>query len=81
MTLRAEGSLAGALPTLRRIFFGGDVLTAETLAHVRRVAPEATCVNFYGATETPQAIAWHPLDAASGTSGVQPLGGVAGPAS
>ena len=46
-----------SLPSLRHVFFGGDVLTASMVDRVRRVAPHARCVNFYGATETPQAVA------------------------
>ncbi|MGH7829278.1 MAG: AMP-binding protein, partial [Candidatus Binatia bacterium] len=42
--------------SLRYVFFGGDVLTRQHVAGVRRLAPAATCVNFYGATETPQAM-------------------------
>jgi amino acid adenylation domain-containing protein len=48
---------AGALPSLRFVFFGGDVLTRSLVRAVREAAPKATVVNFYGATETPQAMA------------------------
>jgi amino acid adenylation domain-containing protein len=48
---------AGRLPRLRHVFFGGDALTAGTVDRVRRLAPHATFVNFYGTTETPQAVA------------------------
>lgn len=60
----ARGLAAGArergvqLPALRYVFFAGDVLTAAVLDEIRQVAPHATCVNFYGATETPQAMGW-----------------------
>ncbi|HEX5759074.1 MAG TPA: amino acid adenylation domain-containing protein [Thermoanaerobaculia bacterium] len=47
------------LPELRRAFFGGDVLTERDVARLRGVALRAMCVNFYGTTETPQAVAWH----------------------
>jgi amino acid adenylation domain-containing protein len=47
-----------ALPDLRHVFFGGDVLTEGDVARLRAKAPGAVCVNFYGATETPQAVAW-----------------------
>ncbi|HEY0603650.1 MAG TPA: amino acid adenylation domain-containing protein, partial [Herpetosiphonaceae bacterium] len=46
------------LPALRYAFFGGDTLTGNDLLHMRRLAPAATCVNFYGATETPQAMGY-----------------------
>ncbi|MCP4658990.1 MAG: amino acid adenylation domain-containing protein, partial [bacterium] len=41
---------------LRYLFFGGDVLGAQDLSRLRELAPEAVWVNFYGATETPQAM-------------------------
>ena len=49
------------LPQLRRACFGGELLGAATVAALRRLAPQVTCVNFYGTTETPQAMAWHVL--------------------
>jgi amino acid adenylation domain-containing protein len=47
-----------ALPDLRYACFGGDVLTERDVARLRALAPAAACVNFYGTTETPQAMAW-----------------------
>jgi amino acid adenylation domain-containing protein len=47
----------GTLP-LRRAFFGGDVLTNQHVTQLRLLAPSVQCVNFYGATETPQAMAY-----------------------
>jgi non-ribosomal peptide synthetase component F len=44
------------LESLRYVFFGGDVLSHEDVARFRPLAHGATIVNFYGATETPQAI-------------------------
>ena len=52
------------LPALRYAFFGGDLLTHRTAALLNRVSPDAQIVNFYGATETPQAMAWHSIDSA-----------------
>lgn len=43
----------------RYAFFGGDRLTRRHLLRLRRRAPSVACVNFYGATETPQAMAFH----------------------
>ncbi|MET9960299.1 amino acid adenylation domain-containing protein [Streptomyces sp. NPDC006326] len=51
----------GCLPSLRLVAFGGDALTGREAATLRRLAPGARLVNFYGATETPQAPAWHPV--------------------
>jgi amino acid adenylation domain-containing protein len=53
---------AEALASLRYAFFGGDRLTGMHTAHVRARAPQARCVNFYGATETPQAMGCHEVD-------------------
>lgn len=52
---REEGLLSG----LRYVFFGGDALARNTVEAMRRAAPRAALVNFYGATETPQAAAWY----------------------
>jgi amino acid adenylation domain-containing protein len=50
---RSDGS---ALPALRYAFFGADRLTRHDVARLKRVAPGVTCVNYYGTTETPQAM-------------------------
>ena len=64
-----------SLPSLRHVFFGGDVLTASMVDRLRRVAPSARCVNFYGATETPQAVASYRVpEAAPGARATIPLG-------
>jgi amino acid adenylation domain-containing protein len=47
---------AAPLPSLRRIFFGGDVLTRHDVAAMGRLAPKAKIVSFYGATETQRAV-------------------------
>lgn len=64
-----------SLPDVRYAFFGGDVLTTTLVEAFRRAAPAATCVNFYGTTETPQAVGYFvvPPDL-SGLSKVVPLG-------
>ena len=46
------------LPSVRRVFFGGDVLTIEMVASIRRLAPNATIGSFYGATETQRAVGY-----------------------
>jgi amino acid adenylation domain-containing protein len=46
------------LPSLRYAFFGGEALHGRDAVRMRELAPHARIVNFYGATETPQAIAW-----------------------
>ena len=59
---------------LRYAFFGGDRLTRRHVAHLRQRAPQVHCVNFYGSTETPQAMSYHHIDPDSGETGSVPLG-------
>ena len=47
------------LPSVRRVFFGGDVLTMDEVARIRRLAPNATIGSFYGATETQRAVGYY----------------------
>ncbi|MCT7950209.1 amino acid adenylation domain-containing protein [Ancylothrix sp. C2] len=47
------------LTSLRYLFFGGDVLTVQEIKKIQKIATSATCVNFYGATETPQAMGYY----------------------
>jgi amino acid adenylation domain-containing protein len=49
---------ASPLAALRLVCSGGDALTAGDVAALRQLAPRARLVNFYGATETPQAMGW-----------------------
>jgi amino acid adenylation domain-containing protein len=56
------------LSNLRYAFFGGDVLSSHDIALLTRLAPEVQCVSFYGATETPQAMAYHRIQAADPTA-------------
>jgi amino acid adenylation domain-containing protein len=51
------------LPALRLACFGGDVLRAGDVERLRAAAPNAEVVNFYGATETPQAMGFFRLPA------------------
>ncbi|HEY0022709.1 MAG TPA: non-ribosomal peptide synthase/polyketide synthase [Longimicrobium sp.] len=51
------------LPALRLACFGGDVLRAADVERLRALAPNAEAVNFYGATETPQAMGFFRLPA------------------
>ncbi len=75
----AAGDAAG-LPALRYAFFGGDVLTLRQVMRLRGTAPAVKCVNYYGATETPQGIAFHEVESeeveegASAAGQVLPLG-------
>ncbi len=66
----------GARLPLRHVFFGGDLLTATDVERMTRLAPDADIVNYYGATETPQALGYYEAPSRSGASGrgVVPLG-------
>jgi amino acid adenylation domain-containing protein len=55
------GAGEGALPRLRRVYWGGDVLRIGLVRALARVAPGVQQTNFYGATETPQAMAYFDL--------------------
>jgi amino acid adenylation domain-containing protein len=59
----AESANSERLPSLRHIFFGGEILRKQLAVKMRSVAPSATCVNFYGTTETPQAVGYYVLPA------------------
>jgi len=50
---------APVLPDLRYVFWGGDVLRRSLVDAVSAIAPDVESVNFYGATETPQAAAFY----------------------
>lgn len=47
------------LTALQRVFCGGDVLLAAHVQALANIAPSAKLVNFYGSSETPQAMAFH----------------------
>jgi amino acid adenylation domain-containing protein len=44
------------IPSLRYAFIMSDVVTRHDVSNVGKVAPAATCVNSYGATETQRAV-------------------------
>jgi amino acid adenylation domain-containing protein len=45
--------------SLRYAVFGGESLRPAHLDYIKQLAPQATCVNGYGATETPQIMCWY----------------------
>jgi amino acid adenylation domain-containing protein len=70
---------ANGLPGLKRIFWGGDRLPAATIEALHRLAPQAEQVNFYGATETPQAAGAFDIPTEGIDRAIAPLGrGAAG---
>ncbi|MGZ7081712.1 MAG: amino acid adenylation domain-containing protein [Candidatus Angelobacter sp.] len=57
--IRGDVSTLGPpLDSLRYIFFVGDALTREDVSAFQKLAPQVTCVNLYGATETQQALSY-----------------------
>jgi len=72
--LPTKAMLAANGWSLRYAFFGGEPLHWQDIARVRLYAPAATCVNLYGLTETPQAMAFQPLPPGMEGSGMVPLG-------
>ncbi len=67
------------MPSLRYAFFVGEELTRHVVDRLRRLAPGVTCVNFYGTTETQQALSYYVIAPESGVQeswdkAVYPLG-------
>jgi amino acid adenylation domain-containing protein len=56
--LLTAGRAAEHLHDLRYVFWGGDVLRRGHVEALAALAPNAESVNFYGATETPQAASY-----------------------
>ncbi|KSU86850.1 MULTISPECIES: non-ribosomal peptide synthetase [Priestia] len=54
----AEGENVPVVKSLKHIFFSGDILTVDLVNKLKKVAPNVICTNFYGATETPQAMSY-----------------------
>jgi amino acid adenylation domain-containing protein len=75
LQLTAAGAEDLTLPALRLACFGGDLLRAADVRTLRSIAPGARAVNFYGATETPQAMgAWPVPDDLSAERETLPVG-------
>ena len=52
-------SKGNPLQAVRRIFFGGDVLTKQDLVSIRALVPNTKIVSFYGSTETQRAVGYY----------------------
>ena len=61
-----------SLPSLRWLFFGGETLRGDLVTRLRRIAPTSGFVNFYGTTETPQAMSYFVVG--DPVTGVVPVG-------
>jgi acyl carrier protein len=55
------------------LFFGGDLLSRSLVERLAVACPGARCVNFYGATETPQAMSFAIVDGGAELRGSRPL--------
>ncbi len=64
------------LPAVRRVFFGGDVLTMGIVAQTCELAPNAVIGSFYGSTETQRAVGYYEItnDPKIRSSNAVPLG-------
>jgi amino acid adenylation domain-containing protein len=49
---------APRISALQLAFFVGDVLTRRDVLRLRELAPNVTCINYYGSTETQRAVGW-----------------------
>ncbi len=57
--LMCAGAQLEYAPALAYVFSGGDALRRSLVRDLETVAPSAIVVNFFGSTETPQAVAYH----------------------
>jgi amino acid adenylation domain-containing protein len=60
--LLLAGATGGQVPAVARIFWGGEQLRPALTHQMAGVAPNAKQTNFYGCTETPQAISYFECD-------------------
>ncbi len=65
---------ATVFASLRYLFFGGDKLPTSLVNTLHQLAPDATCVNFYGATETPQAMGYFIIPGTGLRQAIVPVG-------
>lgn len=47
------------LPSLKYTFFVGDKVTKDDVNRLRKLAPQVTCINSYGSTETQRAVGYN----------------------
>jgi amino acid adenylation domain-containing protein len=60
--IQSGAEATGPLECIRFFFWGGDVLGARQSRNMQVVAPRSRQVNFYGATETPQAMSYYEIE-------------------
>ncbi|EXL95076.1 hypothetical protein NOF04DRAFT_10680 [Fusarium oxysporum II5] len=52
------GGATAQFPSLRQVFFFGDVLTTRDCRSLRQLSPACTIINMYGTTETSRAVSY-----------------------
>ncbi|MGB7440888.1 MAG: amino acid adenylation domain-containing protein [Coleofasciculaceae cyanobacterium] len=57
-TIPVTANATNETSSLRYAFFGGDVLTRQDVTNISKLSKKVTCVNCYGATETPQVMGY-----------------------
>jgi amino acid adenylation domain-containing protein len=72
--LCAGGTEASSLPDLKVLCLGGDVLRWPLVDAVQRLASSCRVVNFYGSSETPQAMAYHVCEGRDAAQERVPIG-------
>ena len=73
MLAHGATSIGAAFAGLRNLFLAGEALTWKDFGQLRRTAPNARIINYYGTTETPQGIAFYEADETVSTPSV-PVG-------
>ncbi|CBL45102.1 Non-ribosomal peptide synthetase modules and related proteins [gamma proteobacterium HdN1] len=74
MQLLLQASEEPKLPALRLVAFGGDRLSPEIARQTLAIHPQMRVLNFYGATETPQAMGYIEVTRAMLESASIPVG-------
>ncbi|KAH7318213.1 alpha-aminoadipate reductase [Stachybotrys elegans] len=59
------GGATAKFPSLRHVFFVGDILTSRDCASLRRLGENARIVNMYGSTETNRAVSYFEVPSAA----------------
>jgi L-aminoadipate-semialdehyde dehydrogenase len=59
------GGATAKFPSLRHVFFVGDVLTTRDCKALRQLGPSCTIVNMYGTTETSRAVSYFEIPSAA----------------
>jgi amino acid adenylation domain-containing protein len=73
-TLLASSIGQSGTGVLRLAFWGGDKLHASVIQRLHAIEPQVQQINFYGATETPQAAAYFSIDPTIELDGILPVG-------